>query len=199
MVRSVTTAHLAGRWADPLGPGRADAVLAARVVCSVHGHHRRRGDGHVLRAVGRHQRSGCAHVGSGRCRLRRLRNVRDHCHLCVRAAGQLDHRRLSASRRSGGSRGLRAVSDGGHRRRGHDVGQRSDRAVPGPGGAVDLAVRVGGQPSASHREPGKRHQVLRPRRLLVGLLPVRHRPHLRRHRFHQPRRHLPVVQLVGRH
>ena len=32
------------------------------------------------------------------------------------------------------------------------------------------------------------HQVLRARRLLVGVPPVRHRPHLRRHRLHQPRR-----------
>ena len=46
--------------------------------------------------------------------------------------------------------------------------------------------------AASHRkriaEPGERHQVLRARRLLLGVLPLRRRAHLRRHRQHQLRR-----------
>ena len=36
------------------------------------------------------------------------------------------------------------------------------------------------------------HQVLRARRLLVGVLPLRHRPGLRRHRHHQPGRRSPT-------
>ena len=38
------------------------------------------------------------------------------------------------------------------------------------------------------RVAGGGAQVLRARRLLVGVLPLRHRPRLRRHRLHQPRR-----------
>ena len=52
--------------------------------------------------------------------------------------------------------------------------------------------------AASHRrrvrEPGERHQVLRARRVLVGLLPLRRRPRLRRRRLdqhHPDRRHVP--------
>ena len=54
--------------------------------------------------------------------------------------------------------------------------------------------------AASHlrrrRQPGDRHQVLRARRLLVGVLPVRHRPDLRRHRHHEPQQ---IVTFLDQH
>jgi hypothetical protein len=79
---------------------------------------------------------------------------------------------------------------GGHR---HGCRQRSGRAVPRPRDPLDRAVRDGRQPSQAHREPGERHQVLRARWFLVGVLPLRHRPGVRRrrqHQLHQDRRRL---------
>ena len=59
---------------------------------------------------------------------------------------------------------------------------------------LSIAVYVlAGHAPAPVTLAGGRHEVLRARRLLVGLLPLRHRPRLRRHRLDQPRqdRRLP--------
>ena len=80
------------------------------------------------------------------------------------------------------------VPAGRDRRHRDGLGQRPDRAVPRSRDPVDRAVRAGRQPSQAHREPGERHQVLRARWLLVGVLPVRHRAGLRRRRQHQLQR-----------
>ena len=69
------------------------------------------------------------------------------------------------------------------------VGQRPDRDVPRPGDAVDRPLRAGRQLPPHGRSAGERPQVLRARRVLLGVLPLRHRPGLRRHRLDQPGTH----------
>ena len=75
------------------------------------------------------------------------------------------------------------------RRRDDGVGQRPDRDVPRPRDPLDRGVRAGRHAPAEDHLAGSRREVLRARGLQLGLLPLRHRPHLRRHRVHQPRRH----------
>ena len=68
-------------------------------------------------------------------------------------------------------------------RRDHGVGQRPDRAVPRPRDPVDRAVRAGRRCTCAARESqeaGMKYFVLGG--VLVGVLPLRHRPGLRRHR-----------------
>ena len=64
--------------------------------------------------------------------------------------------------------------------------------VPRPRDPVDRRLRAGRHAPAPARGPGGGHQVLRARRLLVGVLPLRHRPRLRRHRHHEPGRRSPT-------
>ena len=69
------------------------------------------------------------------------------------------------------------------------IGQRPDRAVPRPGDVVARASTCSPPATAAGTaEPGGGHQVLRARWVLVGVLPLRHRPRLRRDRLDQPRR-----------
>ena len=63
------------------------------------------------------------------------------------------------------------------------VGQRPDRAVRRAGDAVAGVLRPRRQLPPQGRQRRERHQVLRPRRLLVGVPALRHRPRLRRHRL----------------
>ena len=52
---------------------------------------------------------------------------------------------------------------------------------------MSLAFYVlGGEQPAAHEEPGERDEVLHPRRVLVGVLPLRHRPRLRLDRLDEP-------------
>ena len=110
--------------------------------------------------------------------------------LCIAVAlvGAAD-RRLPAPGGPGAARVLRAAAAVGRRRHHHGRRQRPDRAVHRPRDAVDRRLRAGRHAAAAGPVPGGGPQVLRARRLLLGVLPLRHRPRLRRHRLDQPRRH----------
>ena len=98
-------------------------------------------------------------------------------------------RRLAAARGHGGSGAVRAHAPVGIRWRDDGVGQRPDRDVPRPRDPLDRRVRAGRDAPAEDHLAGSRREVLRARRLQLRLLPLRHRPHLRRHGLHEPRRH----------
>ena len=167
----------------------AHAAVAPRAVRGVLGHGRRRRRWSwrfVLWDDVTDQ--GAAHARRRRDHARHVLDVRHDRDRRRRAAGQPRHRRLPAPRADGRPRGLRPVPHRSDRRHRDGDGQRPDRAVPRPRDAVDLVLRARRQPPSPDREPGSRHQVLRARRLLVGVLPLRHRAHLRRHRQHQLRR-----------
>ena len=83
---------------------------------------------------------------------------------------------LPAPRGHGGPRVLRAHAAVGRRRRDHGDGQRPHRDLHRPRDAVDRRLRAGGHAPAPHPVAGGGPQVLRARRLLVGVLPLRHRP-----------------------
>ena len=65
------------------------------------------------------------------------------------------------------------------------VGQRPDRALPRARDAVAGAVRARRIRPRPDHQPGVRHQVLRARRLRLGVLPLRDRLDLRRHAVDQ--------------
>ena len=109
-------------------------------------------------------------------------------------AGRAVRRRLPAPRGARGRRALRPAAAVGVRRRDDGPGQRPDRAVPRPRDPVDRGLRAGGHAPPAGDVAGGGHQVLRARRVLVGLLPLRHRHDLRRHRHDQPGRDPRHVQ-----
>ena len=104
--------------------------------------------------------------------------------ICAGArARRPDERRLPAPRGLRRPRGLRPVPRRRHRRRRDGVGERPDRAVRRAGDDVAGVLRPRRQLPPQGGQRRERHQVLRARRLLVGVLPLRHRPRLRRHRL----------------
>ena len=96
-----------------------------------------------------------------------------------------DQRRVPARHPQRRPRDLRPVPGGGDRRHRDGVGQRPDRAVPGPRDPVARVVRARVEQPSQQRERRVGPQVLRARRVRLGVLPLRHRARLRRHRQHQ--------------
>ena len=92
---------------------------------------------------------------------------------------------------------LRTAAPVSGRRGCHGLGQRSDRAVPGPRGAFHRRLCPGGHAPPAGRVPGGGHQVLRARGFLLGLPALRDCPGLRGHRFHQPGSHQRPPGLHG--
>ena len=147
------------------------------------------GCGAVDGAVGRRHRRGAEHARGQRHRLRHVRHVRDDHDLCGVAAPCAGPQRLPAA---GGSRragGVRADARRRHRGRRHGRRQRPHRAVRRAGDTVVGVLRPGRQLPPQDRQLGERDQVLRPRRVLVCVLPLRHRPRLRRRRVDEHHRH----------
>ena len=124
-----------------------------------------------------------AHARRRRPRLRHVRHVRDDHHLRRRRAGVARDRRLPPPRGDGRSRGLRPLPRRRRRRHRDGRGQRPDRAVHRAGDDVAGLLRARRQLPPQGRQLGERAQVLRARRVLVGVLPLRHRPRLRRRRL----------------
>ncbi len=188
MVRPLAAAR-ARRRSDPVAARRgAHADVAAWALRRGHrggGDRRRCAGGHP---VGRHQRQLDVDARRRGDRLRHVRDVRDDRHLRRRRRDRPRRRRPAAPGRRRRSRGLRPRARRRRRRRGDGGGQRPDRAVPRAGDDVAGVLRAGGQQPAAHEEPGERDEVLHPRRVLVGVLPLRHRPRLRLDRLDEPRR-----------
>ena len=145
----------------------------------VAGDRRRPGPGPVLHA-GRGLRGG------------RVLGLPHRGHLRLGRADRADGRRLPPPGGPRGGRALLADAALGVGRRDHGLGQRPDRAVPRPRDPLPGRLRAGLHAPAPPGVPGGGHEVLRAGRLLLGLLPLRHRPRLRGHRLHQPARHQRV-------
>ncbi len=158
----------------------------------------RRADAH--RAAGRHRPHRCRHRDDPplepqhdqlRRRLRRqLRTVR---HRRAHRGGPAVAGDLGAhggARAAARRRILRAhaVRAGGHDADGDGVG--SARHLPGARGAVARGLRAHRHPARVGQRRRGGFQVLHARRVLLGVLPLRHRVRVRRHRQHPsgPRR-----------
>ena len=131
-----------------------------------------------------------------RHRLRRVRRLHPDRGVHRHAADRPGRRRLPPARRGRGPRVPRAGHDVGLGGDDDGRGQRPHRDLPRPRDHVHRPLRAGRlQPQAGRVGRGG-PQVLRPRRVLVGHLPLRDRPHLRGHRLHQPApdRRLPVEE-----
>ncbi len=148
-------------------------------------HRRRRGGAGGVR-LGRRERRPRGLPRRRRAALRPLRHVHHDHDLRRRARRRAARRRLPPPRGIRRAGGLRAVPHVRHRWRRDGCGQRPDRAVPRARDAVDRAVRARRIEPSPGRVAGVGPQVLRPRRLLVGVLPLRHRTALRRDGHHAP-------------
>ena len=159
----------------------------------------RRGDLAVDPGPGSGQ--GCLHNHRRHHRHRRVLGVPQRRRRGGRVAGGRAGVGHVASRGPSRRRVLRPVAAVGRGRRDDGLGQRPDRAVPGPGGAVDCRLRAGGAGSAPGHFAGGRAEVLRAGGVRLGLLPVRRGAPVRRHRLHEvgahrrlPGRRRPGVQ-----
>ena len=88
----------------------------------------------------------------------------------------------------------RVLRPGPLRRRRHDADDLLGRAADGlhrPRDLLHLHLHPGRLPQGPRHRLRGLHQVLPARLLRHGLLPLRHRPRLRRHRLHQHLRHRP--------
>ena len=170
-------------WAAMTRKGARSSLFAiATVVTAVVAMARRRP------AVARGHRSapGPVHRGQGRGRGRRLLGVLHVPHLHRGGARRAVGRRLPAPRGPRRRRAVRARAAVGVGRRDHGVGQRPDRHVPRARDPVDRRLRAGGDAPAAGAVARGRHEVLRARRVLVGVLPLRHRARLRLDGLDQP-------------
>ncbi len=124
------------------------------------------------------------HVDARRRRAgtRPVRPVHHDHDLRGRRARRADERRLPPPRGARRTGGLRPAPRRRHRRDRDGRGQRPDRAVRRAGDAVAGVLRAVRQLPAQGRRGRERDQVLRARRVLVGVLPLRRRPRVRRHR-----------------
>ena len=101
---------------------------------------------------------------------------------CAVLVAALVGRRVDARARSGRPRVPRPHAGLGVGGGDHGRGQRPHRDLPGPRDHVHRPVRAGGHERQAHRVGRGGAQVLHPRVVLLGRLPLRHRPRLRRHR-----------------
>ena len=183
LVRPVADAHAARRRARHHAARRAHPEVAERLVRAVqrdHRRHRRRvRDG----PVGRHHRQRADHARRRRDRLRHAWR----CSSRSRSASPCCSCRCSATRHLRGTPNdgpeiyaLYMVAAIG----GVVMASANDLIVLFLGlETLSLAlVRARREQPPQLAERGGRHQVLRARRLLVGVLPLRHRAGLRRHR-----------------
>ena len=129
---------------------------------------------------------------AGAVAVDQLRRLPDGGDLRRRDPGRPGQRLVPATRGPGRARVLRPHAPVGGRRDHHGDGQRPDRGLPRPRDPVVGRLRAGGHAAPPVRVAGGGHQVLRARRLLVGLLPLRHRLRVRGDRVDQPDQHLGV-------
>ncbi len=120
--------------------------------------------------------------GRGR-RVRGLRQDGRAHRDAARVAALVELLEARAPRRT---RVLRADVVLGHGHDADDVGQRPHHRVPVARDPLDRALRAGRVRPAPRHVPGVGPQVLHPRFVLVGGVPLRRRARIRRHRDHQP-------------
>ena len=169
--------------------GALDSAMATRRVRVRDRMRRRCGCRAVDGAVGRRHRRGAEHARRQRPRVRHVRHVRDDHDLRGVAAPRLGLQRLPAPGRPRRAGAVRADARRCHRRHRHGCGQRLHRAVRRARDIVVGVLRPGRELSPQDRQLGERDQVLRARRVLVGVLPLRHRLDLRRRRVDEHHRH----------
>ena len=137
-----------------------------------------------------------AHLHRPRRRDGRLQRAHHHARRRGHAAHRAGGRRLSQTRGHHGRGVPRPGPDVGLGRHVDGLGQRPDHHLPRPRDPLHRPLR----PDRVQPPPGRLGrggaQVLPPRRVLLGHLRLRHRPHLRRHRVDQPDpdRRLPLQE-----